>query len=65
MIYVDVDSLKDILYHPNMVDFNYFHKVMAKDQEWGGKSCLDTDLFYPVDPKLVYYKNSSFEGLVH
>ena len=38
---------------------------MAKDQEWGGKSFLDDNIFYPVELILVYYKDDEpFKGLV-
>ena len=33
--HVDIDVLKDGPYHPNMIGFDIYHQVMAKDQEWG------------------------------
>ena len=63
---VDVGGLKDGPYHPHVAGFNYCHQILAKDQEWSGTSCLDTDMFYPTELKLVYYKyNTPFAGFVH
>ena len=66
MNYVDVDILKNVPYHPNVAGFDYCHKVMAKDQEQNGTSCLYNDMLYPAELKLVYCKDSIlFEALVH
>ena len=43
--HLDVDGLKDGPYHPNVAGYDFCHQVLAKDQEWGGKYCLDTDMF--------------------
>ena len=45
--HVDVYGLKDGPYNPNVAGFDFYHQVMSKDQECGGKSCLDDDMFYP------------------
>ena len=65
MLQVDVEGLKDGPYHPNVTGLDYCHKVVAKDLEWGGTSCLETDMMYPVELKSAYCKgNKSFEGLL-
>ena len=61
-----MDSLKDGPYNPNMTGLDLWHKIMAEDQEWGGKRRLDTNIFYPEEHKSVYYKdNKLFEQLVN
>ena len=63
MINIDVDILEDILYYPNMEGFDYYHKVMAKYQEWGVK-CYLYDVPYRAEIG-VLQNNKLFEGLVH
>ena len=48
---VDLDGLEDGTYYPNMAGFDYYYHTLDKDQEGGGKCCLDTDMFYPIELK--------------
>ena len=62
VFHVEMDGLEDGPYHLHVAGFNYFHQILAKDQEYGGKSFLDTDIFYSTELKLMFYiDNTPFE----
>ena len=50
---VDLNCLKNFLYHPNMLGFHYYHKVMDKDRDRDITSCLEDGIFYPAEIKSV------------
>ena len=63
--HIGLDGLEDVPYHPNVAGFDFHHNVLTKYREWDGKSCLNTDIFYPAELKSVYCKdNKPFEVLV-
>ena len=65
VLHVDADCLMNYSYHSHIEGFDYCHKIVNKDQQWGGQNCLDVDMVYPVELKSVYYTgNKPFEILV-